>query len=201
MPMASNPAWNFLLCLSAVASLFSIALMPVAATCGGVFRARNVPPSAAVCSAVNPNWSATDPLRLRILSISEAVAFALLDRWLMASPSWVTPSVSRSKIVRKPAIAPPASPAEMPKATPIFTDCSVNFSNSSVGIFACPPAATMEAISLAAIGSLPDICKIPVSMSANLSAGISPSTLLTSAMALSKLRADETERWIPFPTP
>ena len=188
-PMSCKPCWKRSFCLSAVANFIKSALMPVAATSGGVFKARKVAPRAFNCAPDRPNSFAVEPARLAMFKRSDALASMLLDRWLMASPNFTTSSWVSPKIERRPVIAAPACWPDRSKATPILAASSAKRSSSSRAMPACPAAATMAPIPSAAIGMRVDIKSTSLDICPNCSGVSKLTTFLTSAITDSKATA------------
>lgn len=130
-----------------------------------------------------PNCLMSLPTRVRTLTISAAFEFALSERWLTASPNMPILGMGICKTLDSVAIDSPACPAAISNATPIlavFSAKPVRFSRATPD---CPPAATMAAMSLPAIGILRVIFKMSRSISLNCCGVSKLTTFLTSAIA------------------
>ncbi len=103
----------------------------------------------------------------------------------MASPNFAISEIGFPSTFAIVAIAVPASPAAISNATPIFAASVANPNKCSRARPACPPAATIAAISSPAIGIVRVNLRMSFSISLNCSGVSKFTTFLTSAIALS----------------
>ncbi|MNO67512.1 hypothetical protein D3C76_583180 [compost metagenome] len=148
-----------------------------------------VAPMAATCADDMPATSPSAPTSVTMAEICLVLAGPVLPRKLIRSARPTTSAWFMRNAVRHLAIMSPDSSAVWSKAMPIFTAASAKPSSSSRAMPDCPPAATILAMSVAAMGNRSDIRPMSSPISLNWPGVSKFTTLRTSAICDSKSMA------------